>query len=61
MKYYAISNRQNKYNASLDYWVLLSKPCTKQEAEQFRGCEMRGEKFEIKTEEQVNNHKFVLR
>jgi hypothetical protein len=44
-----------------NYWVLLSKPCTLEQAEQFRGCEMRGEKFEIKTEEQVNNHKFVLR
>jgi hypothetical protein len=61
MKYYAIANRQNKNNPSLDYWVLLSKPCTKQEAEKFRGCEMRGEKFEIKTQEQVINHKFVLR
>ena len=44
-----------------DYWVLLSKPCTKEEAEMFEGCEMVGEKFEIKTEEEVNNHKKVLR
>lgn len=44
-----------------NYWVLLSKPCTKDEAEMFRGCEMRGEKFEVKTEEEVNNHKKVLR
>lgn len=43
-----------------EYWVLLSKPCTLEQAEQFRGCEMRGEKFEIKTEEQVNNYKKVL-
>lgn len=44
-----------------DYWVLLSKPCTKEEAEMFEGCEMVGEKFEIKTKEEVNNHKKVLR
>ena len=43
-----------------DYWVLLSKPCTKEEAEMFEGCEMVGERFEIKTEEEVNNHKKVL-
>jgi hypothetical protein len=44
-----------------NYWVCLSKPCTLEQAEQFRGCEMRGEKFEIKTQEQVNNYKFVLK
>ena len=44
-----------------NYWVLLSKPCTKDEAEMFRGCEMRGEKFEVKTEDEVSNHKKVLR
>ena len=44
-----------------DYWVLLSKPCTKEEVKMFEGCEMVGEKFEIKTEEEVNKHKKVLR
>jgi hypothetical protein len=44
-----------------EYWVLLSKPCNLLEAEQFRGCEMRGEKFETKTVEEVDNYKFVLR
>jgi hypothetical protein len=28
-----------------DWWVCLSKPCTLEQAEQFRGCEMQGEKY----------------
>lgn len=43
-----------------DYLICLSKPCSKKQAEKFRGCEMRGEKFEIKTETEVKNHKKVL-
>lgn len=44
-----------------DYWVLVSTPCTKDEAEKFRGCQLPNETFEIKTTEQVNNHKKVVR
>jgi len=44
-----------------DYWVLLSKPCTKQEAEMFRGSEMKDEIFAVKTEKEVDNHKKVLK
>ena len=43
-----------------DWWVLLSKPTTKEQAEMFRGSEMRGEIFAIKTETEVNNYKNVL-
>lgn len=44
-----------------EYWVVLSKPCTKEQAEQFNGCEMIGETFAVKTVEKVNNYKNVLR
>lgn len=44
-----------------DYWVLLSLPCTKNDAEKFRGCQLSNETFEIKTQEEVNNHKKVVR
>lgn len=44
-----------------DYWVLVSKPCTKEEAEKFRGCQLPNETFDIKTQEEVNNHKKVVR
>lgn len=44
-----------------DYWVLVSTPCTKEHAEKFRGCQMKNETFEIKTVEEVNNYKFVIR
>ena len=44
-----------------NYWILLSQPCSILEAEMFRDCEMAGEKFEVKTVEEVNNHKKVLR
>lgn len=44
-----------------DYWILLSLPCTKEEAEKFEGCEMVGETFAIKTKEEIDNHKKVLR
>lgn len=52
--YHAIAINKN-------YWVLLSTPCSKEKAEQFKGCECRGETFAVKTVEEVNNHKFVLR
>ena len=54
MKYIAVAIKD-------DYWVCLSLPCNLEQAEQFRGCEMIGEQFEIKTEEEVNNYKKVLR
>ena len=44
-----------------EYWVVLSNPCSEKEAEAFRGSEMRGETFAIKTVEEVNNYKNVLR
>lgn len=43
-----------------DYWVKLSKPCTKQQAEMFKGSQMIGEIFAIKTEKEVNQYKYVL-
>lgn len=54
MKYLAVAIKDN-------YWVLLSKPTTKEQAEMFRGCEMIGETFDIKTETEVNNYKNVLK
>lgn len=54
MKHIAVAIKDN-------YWVLLSKPTTKEQAEVFRGCEMQGEIFAIKTETEVNNYKSVLR
>ncbi len=54
MKHIAVAIKDN-------YWVLLSKPCTLKQAEQFRGCEMRGEIFAVKKLEEVNTHKNVLR
>lgn len=44
-----------------NWWVLLSKPTTEEQAEMFRGCKMIGETFTIKTEIEVNNHKYILR
>lgn len=44
-----------------DYWVLVSKPCTKEEAEKFRGCQLPNETFDVKTQDEVNNHKKVVR
>ena len=50
MKYQAIAIKDK-------YWVVLSKPCSMQEAEEFKGCELMGETFAIKTEEEVQNYK----
>jgi hypothetical protein len=50
MRYIAIAIKDK-------YWVVLSKPCSMQEAEEFRGCELMGETFAIKTEEEVQNYK----
>ena len=44
-----------------EYWVVLSNPCSKERAEVFRGSEMIGETFAVKTAEEVNNYKNVLR
>ena len=44
-----------------DYWVLLSLPCSQDDAEKFRGCQLPNETFEVKTTEQVKNHKKVVR
>lgn len=44
-----------------DYWVLVSTPCTKEQAEKFKGCQMKNETFAVKTVKEVNNYKFVLR
>ena len=44
-----------------EYWVVLSNPCSKERAEVFRGCIMEGETFAVKTVEEVNNYKNVLR
>lgn len=54
MKYHAIA-------INGDYWVLLSKPCTEQEAEMFRGSEMKDEIFAVKTKKEVDNYKKVLK
>lgn len=53
MLYQAIAIKGN-------YWILLSNPCTLEEAEVFRGREMIGETFAVKTCEEVENYKFVL-
>ena len=44
-----------------DWWVLLSNPCTKEQAERFNGCEMIGETFTVKTVEEVTNYKNILK
>lgn len=44
-----------------DYWVCVSQPTTKEKAELFRGCQLPNETFDVKTEEEVNNHKKVVR
>jgi hypothetical protein len=54
MKYIAVAIKD-------DYWICLSKPCSLFSAKKFKGSEMIGEQFEIKTEEEVNNYKRVLR
>lgn len=54
MKHVAIAIKGN-------YWIQLSNPCTKRQAELFKDCVMQGETFAIKTEEEVNNFKNVVR
>jgi len=44
-----------------EYWIVLSNPCSEKEAEVFRGSEMIGETFAVKTVYEVNNYKNVLR
>lgn len=39
-----------------NYWVVVSKPCSQSEAEEFRGCEMRGETFKVVTVEEARAH-----
>ena len=40
-----------------EYWIAVSKPCSFEHAERFRGCQMKGETFNVVTEEEFNNHK----
>lgn len=55
MKYIAVAITKD------DYWVCLSQPCEFFEAEKFKGCEMRGEKFEVKTVDEIKNHNKLLK
>ncbi len=48
-KYIAVAIKDN-------YWVALSKPCDIQEATSFKGKQMKGEKFAIKTEIEFNSY-----
>lgn len=42
------------------YWVVVSKPSTKELAEAQRGCQLDNERFEVKTLQEVLDHKKVL-
>jgi len=57
--------KQTKYIAvgvtACGIWVLLSKPTTRDNAQLFKGCELKNEVFELKTESEVDNHNKVLR
>ncbi len=44
-----------------DYWVCLSKPCSYDEAMEFKGCQLSAETFDVKTEAEVKEHKKVLK
>ncbi len=44
-----------------DIWVCLSIPCSYDKAMEFKGCQLANETFDVKTVEEVNNHKKVLR
>ncbi len=44
-----------------DYWVCISKPCSYEEAMMFEGFQMANEKFAVKTEAEVNEHKKTLK
>ena len=46
--------------AKNNWWVILSAPCTKEQAEGFSGCQMSEETFDVVTLEQATNHDKVL-
>lgn len=43
-----------------NWWVVVSIPCSKEEAEKLDGCEMEGETFRVVTLEEANSHDKVL-
>ena len=55
MKYLAVGITKD------NIWVCLSKPCKKEEAAVFDGCQLDNEVFALKTKLEVNNHKKVLK
>lgn len=63
MKHIAIAIKQQKIteNDIREYWVQLSNPCTKKQAELFKDCVMQGETFAVKTEKEVNSFKNLVR
>jgi hypothetical protein len=67
---YVISFGQYKYKPNKhyvavainkEYWVCISKPCSKKATLLFKDCVMKGEVFAIKTEKEVNDYKFVIK
>lgn len=54
----------NKYVAigisPTNLWVILSKPCSKENAELFKGSELPTETFAVVTVQQVKEHNKVL-
>ncbi len=49
LKYVAVA-------VSGDIWVQLSKPCSKKDAQSFKGCQLRNETFKVVTETIFNEH-----
>lgn len=43
-----------------NWWVILSAPCTKEQAQGFSGCQMSEESFDVVTLEQAITHDKVL-
>jgi hypothetical protein len=42
--------------SSCGIWVQLSRPCSKKDANSFRGCQLRNETFKVVTEAIFNEH-----
>jgi hypothetical protein len=42
--------------SSCGIWVQLSRPCSKKDANSFRGCQLRNETFKVVTETIFNKH-----
>ena len=46
--------------ANGNWWVILSAPCTKEQAQGFSGCQMSEETFDVVSLEQALAHNKVL-